>query len=282
MSVVMLILKIIGILLLLVFAAAALILFYPLSYQAQGECGDEVSARGAVWWLFRALRLEFSMRSGEVKTRFYIFGFLKKENEPKEEDIIPEGFGENESEEDVLESEVFEAGGTDRQKFDELKEGDSARDFKIEDLERSDSKKKKRRTRKRVAKKPVKTGRAKLAWQEVSDPRNHQAASHLWQELLYLLSHAKPKNIHADISFCTKDPALTGQIAGILSLLPFIYRYDAHICPDFVSDEYYVRGGFEFWGRMAAFHFARSLFRLVRDKHVMRLYRVVSRGADGE
>lgn len=261
MSIVMLILKIMGILFLLILAMAALVLFYPLSYQARGECGDELSAQGAVWWLFRALRLEFSLQSGEVAAQVYIFGFLKKEKQPEEaeeeQDIEPETFGEAAPEESVA----------DVPKEDEPEPEDlKAADFKQE------AKKKQKKKRRKKPEASVKTGRVKRAWQEVTDTGNKQGAMRLWQELLYLLSHVKPKDIRADISFCAKDPALTGQITGILSLLPFLYRYDARICPDFVSDEYYVRGNFKLRGRVAAFHFVRSFIRLIRDKNAMRLY----------
>lgn len=293
MSVVMLILKIIGILFLLVTFAVALVLFFPLSYRARGEFGDEAKARGAVWWLFGALRLEFFLQSGGADARFYIFRFSKSKRNPDTEDIETEDSGENELEEDFSEPE--DAGendpeegvsGTEESGENESEEGvfeteSSGGKEPGEAILESEASKgggtdsRKSKKPKRAADKRVKTGRAACARREISDPGNRQAAAHIWRELAYLLSRAKPKNIQADISFCAGDPALTGLITGVISLFPFIYRFGAHICPDFVSNDFYVRGSFALRGHMAAFHFARSLFRLVRDKNVRKLYHKV-------
>lgn len=270
MSVVMFLLKIIGILFLLVTFAVALVLFFPVSYRARGEFGDEAKARGAVWWLFGALRLEFFLQSGEADTRFYILGFSRNKKNSDTEDIETEDFGENEPEEDIFETEDSGENEPEEGVFE-------AEEIILESgaLRSGGTDNGKSKKPKRAADKRVKTGRARRVWQEVSDPGNKQAAVHIWRELAYLLSRAKPKNIQADLSFCAGDPALTGLIAGMISLFPFIYRYDAHICPDFVSDDFYVRGSFALRGHMAAFHFARSLFRLFGDKNVVKLYRKV-------
>lgn len=37
-------------------------------------------------------------------------------------------------------------------------------------------------------------------------------------------------------TFALADPALTGQVLGILCMMPFLYQYDFHIFPDFESE----------------------------------------------
>ena len=98
----------------------------------------------------------------------------------------------------------------------------------------------------------------------------------MWQELWYLVSHLKPNYIESDISFSAGDPALTGKITGAVSLLPVLYRYDAQVYPDFLSEEAYIRGRLKMKGHMALFHFVRSLIRLIRDENIRKLYDIMN------
>lgn len=98
------------------------------------------------------------------------------------------------------------------------------------------------------------------------------AVSHLWQEVLYLLSHLKPDYIHTEIDFSAGDPAVTGQVTGMLSLLPIMYWYDTHVYPDFLSEEFYIRGQFQLKGHMAFYHMIRCLIRIWNDRNIKRLW----------
>ncbi len=139
----------------------------------------------------------------------------------------------------------------------------------------SKEKKKKAKTQKKAKKGKKENGildRFKGIRQEAADERNRRAVSHLWRELCYLLAHLKPKYVKAEISFSTGDPALTGEVTGGLSLFPLIYRYDAHIYPDFLAEEFYIKGSLKMKGHIAVFHFLKILIRLFLDKDVKRLY----------
>ena len=78
MSILILILKIIGILFLLILALAAVILFHPVYYCLEGEKEEELSARGHFWWIFKLFQLEFAIEPDDISIRFHIFGFEKK------------------------------------------------------------------------------------------------------------------------------------------------------------------------------------------------------------
>ena len=88
MSIVFLILKIIGILLLVLLCLILLILFHPIFYQVEGEAEENRSVQGYFWWLFQILRLEFRWEEQEVKLRLRIFGFSKEMGEEAEEDFL--------------------------------------------------------------------------------------------------------------------------------------------------------------------------------------------------
>lgn len=110
---------------------------------------------------------------------------------------------------------------------------------------------------------------------EFTDEVNRHAVSHLWKELLKLLRSYKPRKLKADLTFSLADPALTGGAVGMISLLPWIYRYPCSIIPDFTSEKLYIEGEVLACGKVTVFVFAVSLLRLLRDKEFMQVVRRV-------
>ncbi len=262
MNILFIILKIIGILLLTIFIIAVLLLFHPVYYCMKGEAEENICAEGYVWWLFQIVRLEFRVKDSRARVRLRIFGFPKD----LQKDTAEEDSAENIRSENTLESTDAAMAESDKHtkkaaaqkehpKKEKSKSGDKDNGRKPYRNKLSDFKAVIRSLKK-----------------EASDKRNKLAVSKLWQELLYLLFHLKPKYIKADISFSSGDPALTGQVTGALSLLPILYRYDAHIYPDFKAEEFYIRGNLALKGHMALFHFIRSGIHILRDKNIRRLW----------
>lgn len=79
MSVVLTVLKILGVVLLgilvLVLLLLAVLLFVPVRYAVSGSVGDSVQVSGKAGWLLSAIRYEFSLEDGEVTDGVRIFGF---------------------------------------------------------------------------------------------------------------------------------------------------------------------------------------------------------------
>ncbi len=109
--------------------------------------------------------------------------------------------------------------------------------------------------------------------QEVNDEANRHAISSLFSELLKLLRSYKPRKLRADVSFSLADPAWTGKVTGILSIMPWIYRYPCRIIPDFTADQAYIEGEVHVRGKVTVGVFLLSLLRLVRDKQFMKVVR---------
>lgn len=105
----------------------------------------------------------------------------------------------------------------------------------------------------------------------IKDENNRQAFGLLWTELLSLLKRYGPKRVCADVDFGTNDPALTGQILAVLSMMPFLFGGNISIRPDFESEQLYVKGTFDIRGRIQAYHMLGSLIRLYKDKKIKRL-----------
>ncbi len=114
---------------------------------------------------------------------------------------------------------------------------------------------------------------------EIKDETNRYAVSRIWRELLKIICSYKPRKLRADITFSLADPALTGQATGLISLLPWIYRYPCRICPDFTSEQLYLEGEVFAQGRVSVLVFALSALRLLCDKTFMRtVRRLLGRG----
>ena len=102
----------------------------------------------------------------------------------------------------------------------------------------------------------------------VTDTKNQYAVRRLWEELLYLLKHFGFRKIHTELTFALADPALTGQVLGVLCMMPFLYQYDFHIFPDFESESYYIRGSYDVMGRIQLIFLLVTAIRLLADKDI--------------
>ena len=100
----------------------------------------------------------------------------------------------------------------------------------------------------------------------VTDTKNQYAVRRLWEELLYLLKHFGFRKIHTELTFALADPALTGQVLGVLCMMPFLYQYDFHIFPDFESESFYIRGSYDVKGRIRLIFLLITAIRIVADK----------------
>lgn len=108
---------------------------------------------------------------------------------------------------------------------------------------------------------------------ELKREENRNAAAAVFRELKYLLSHVSPRKIKGDVAFGTDDPALTGQILGGISILPFFYRYQVSVRPDFASERYYLKGELSFKGHARMVHVLVSGFRLLKDRNIRSIIR---------
>ncbi len=108
---------------------------------------------------------------------------------------------------------------------------------------------------------------------EIKDETNRYAVGRVWAELLKMIRSYRPRKLRADLSFSLADPALTGQAVGLVSLLPWIYRYPCRIVPDFTSEQLYLEGEIFAQGKIRVSVFALATLRLLRDKKFMQVVR---------
>lgn len=299
MTVLLFILKILGIILLLILGilllAIALVLFHPVSYQVGGEIEEQTYVHGKISWLFRILSWRFSWDGKEFTSDFYLFGRKHKKKKTDEDfpkdDVFPENDFRNE--EEYL-----------------LEEADSSKENNLKDTgstdTRSEEKRQKQKDKPKHKDKPIWVRiKEKLVGmlesirqfsrkfidtlknfndkkQEVmsllSDEANKKTVKGIFGELRYLLKHVRVRKITTDLSFSAGDPALTGQVLGGLCLVPFLYQKGVGIYPDFETEKWYVKGNFKVEGHARGIHVVCSAIRLWKDKNLRRLIKRFRKG----
>ena len=293
------VLKIIGILLLVILGiiilALCLILFVPVRYSATGRIEDSYQITGKISWLLSLIRFEFSFENGDFQEAVRIFGFpLHKKTEKDLETELEE---EAESEPKVTKEAPEQAIRHPAPAIEatELKEpkGNSTADSQtasaVAGTENTVTKEKKSLLRKwktfwaRIVRIPerIREGFVRLkrsfaskrAFLEkikanLTDPMNQHVVQKTLGELKYLLKHFGIRKIASDLTFSLADPALTGQILGLLCIIPVLYTGDVHIYPDFEAEQLYIKGTFSVKGRVRIIRLLIVAVRMILDKEV--------------
>ncbi len=309
MSIFLSILKIIGIilgiLLAILLALVLLIVFLPICYRAEGDFQDKNEIRGRLSWLF-FIRVKFLAEGKKISVWLSILGFKKvlypaeekaarkakkqrrskkrtqKHTTPEEQDTVNTGFEDEVEEHDGLTvdddsasiqtAELLSSSATDKSytTADET--------FTTPDFSKKKSLPKFRpwhmiKTWIQKIKKFILSLKENFSniKKEVSDETNKNAVSHIFKELKTLLHHIGPRRGKAQLSYSTGDPATTGELTGVLSIMPLFYKKGIHVVPDFTSDRFYIQGNFRVNGHFQVFHLLGIFIRVYRDKDLRKL-----------
>lgn len=277
MSVIIFILKIIGIILLallgILLALLGLILFVPVRYRIGGSVEDEFEVRGHVSWMLHLVGFYFSYQEGEFKKQLKICGIRvgkrKKNKKTKKEDVLYEAEDAPVTEDALIteDESVTEGKKEDndtaalplsKEPVPEKKSGHQKKQGILDRIRAAV-----RRARDTLANIKDKIYDIKNF---IVDETNKKLFQILQKEIRYLLKHFKFRTINTDLRFSLGDPANTGQALGILSMMPWLYRYQFHIFPDFETNELYVRGVFDVRGRIRLIHVVVSAVRILLQK----------------
>lgn len=286
----------------------AVLLFVPVRYSVKGTVDNNITAEGKISWLCSIFRYDFTFQEQDLNGEVRIFGFRPKKKERVseeglEEEAVPEVKDEveevvsdlvsNTVEEDDSEGKISKSvieSDSDKISLEEAagrREQNPEMDFHTDRQNRKSS----RPSRKNIFMQmwdKIKSFLKKIknffigiqkrltSFKEfvvkvkeiVTDTKNQYAVRRLWEELLYLLKHFGFRKIHTELTFALADPALTGQVLGVLCMMPFLYQYDFHIFPDFESESYYIRGSYDVKGRIRLIFLLVTAIRLLADKDI--------------
>ena len=283
-----------------------MVLFVPVRYQVSGSIGEKTTARIAVTWLLHAVSWRAAYEEEGFSSQLRIFGITRKGKKPDDgepgeddrEDDIEEPKERSAAEDTLTDGEQKTAGTPadgeketagisvdGEQKTDGALAGGQQKTAGILDDGPAVLGKQRgglfRRIWERIraffaglvrklrqfragikeALKKIKDVRTFL-----TDERHREALPLIITELKYLLTHFKFRRIRTDLTFSMGDPALTGQVLGGLCVLPFLYRYQVQVYPNFEAENTYVTGTFDIKGRARGLHIAVSAVRLLGKK----------------
>lgn len=302
MTVVLLILKIIGIILAvllgIVVLGILLVLFCPFRYRIWGSYHEKPDISIRVAWLMHIF--QFRMDITETQQMYLrIFGFRKYLSRGEEET--------NESEETSGLEEESETTNTVENAFDKkrietnrsdavtVEENSGEEEFRNkEDPKDSIETKSTDVSRKTPEKKISISQKVKRIWEKIKralfniketavkikklymDPRNKLAFTKLKQLVAKFFRVLHPKKFQLKLKFSTGSPDTTGQLLGVIAMFPIGYRNGWNVVPDFTADAFYADAEFDVRGRFFGISLIKLACSIILDKNCKRLYNKVT------
>lgn len=104
-----------------------------------------------------------------------------------------------------------------------------------------------------------------------------EAVGYIFLQLRALLGKLKPYRFHLQLSYSMGSPDTTGQLLGILAMFPVGYKNRWSITPDFTSDNAYADADAEIRGGVCGITVLVTILRIVLDKNCRKLYNRLKR-----
>lgn len=307
MTVILLILKLIGILLLSVLVLGLLVLllvlFVPVRYRGFGSYHKELRLTLRVSWLLHLFTFGVDMLPEQNTMYVRIFGIkkilTKADNIEEFEDTIEE-LADQEAEdfsEDVKqEAEAFsetavkeeqEHTSETKKASSEKTQASSSNDTVSDQEERSGFIRKCselwnriKNTCRQLKQMLVRIKDTVSRIQRLaSDERNQKAIHLIGNQVFRLLKCIMPRRLKLNLTYSTGSPDTTGELLGVLALFPIGYTQRWNIMPDFTADEFYVDADFDVKGRIFFFQILKCSLTVLLDKNCRRLYNKLRSGS---
>lgn len=290
MTVLLSILKILGIILLCILGLLVLLimllLFAPVSYRIRGETRQgqtTLKVHGA--WCLMALRFSFLMEQGKQLAVLKIFG-IKAWKYPSDEKSK-----QKVAKKKVKKKPKKKSGEKSHKEPEKDLEQNPPAVVQEEQTEKQHEQKRQKKTYKKkfvsVFGKISKTIRSivekikaipqkaknigskiKKVNQWIQDEQNRSAVRFALGKVIGLLQRYGPKHMKADVTYGMEDPAATGQVLAVLSVLPFLYYDKVSIMPDFEAERFYIEGSWDIKGRIQVIHLLKAAIQIWRNPDV--------------
>lgn len=290
MTVLLSILKILGIILLCILGLLVLLimllLFAPVSYRIRGETRQgqtTLKVHGA--WCLMALRFSFLMEQGKQLAVLKIFG-IKAWKYPSDEKAK-----QKVEKKKVKKKPKKKSGEKSHKEPEKDLEQNPPAVMQEEQTEKQHEQKRQKKTYKEkfvsVFGKISKTIRSivekikaipqkaknigskiKKVNQWIQDEQNRSAVRFALGKVIGLLKKYGPKHMKADVAYGMEDPAATGQVLAVLSVLPFLYYDKVSIMPDFEAECFYIEGSWDIKGRIQVIHLLKAAIQIWRNPDV--------------
>ena len=277
MSVLLLILKIIGIILLVILALFVLlivgILFVPYAYRVKGSFHGKPDLTASIYGLGHLVGIGMILTENGAKIYLRICGIRKflqsgnKENKTGNTDQYEENMGEGQKTDP-------ETGNYENLPMPEMQK---IKAF-WQKIVKIPEKFKRVIARIRDFFHTIKSafGNVKKTIRKVKcllTNESHKIAfaklkTSVWQLLKILM----PYRLKLNLEYSTGSPDTTAQLLGILTMFPIGYQNRWNVHPDFTADNAYAEAEFDVKGRILGFLLLKLILGLVLDKDCRKLY----------
>lgn len=277
MSVLLLILKIIGIILLVILALFVLlivgILFVPYAYRVKGSFHGKPDLTASIYGLGHLVGIGMILTENGAKIYLRICGIRKflqsgnKENKTGNTDQYEENMGEGQKTDP-------ETGNYENLSMPEMQK---IKAF-WQKIVKIPEKFKRVIARIRDFFHTIKSalGNVKKTIRKVKcllTNESHKSAftklkTSVWQLLKILM----PYRLKLNLEYSTGSPDTTAQLLGILTMFPIGYQNRWNVHPDFTADNAYAEAEFDVKGRILGFSLLKLILGLVLDKDCRKLY----------
>lgn len=304
LSVILLILKIIGIILLSVLAlilfTVLLVFFVPIRYRGTLHYHGDLTAAGRISWLLHIISMRVSYEEGELKKVIRIFGirYRKRKIKPKKEKVsAPQALKETvekQTTEEELFPEEWEYAEGQSKACESAEEQPEACETTEEQTEKEQkesflSKLKRfvkmlynffsniRYTIRKICDNIISMGQKVEHYSQLLQDEHNQAVLRLlFGQTGALLRHVKPRKMQINLEIGTEDPAATGSILAVLGILYPVFEGGLHVTPHF--DEAVFETDVDMKGRITVFVFLRAAWKIYFDKDVKHLLKILKNG----
>ena len=277
MSVLLLILKIIGIILLVILALFVLlivgILFVPYAYRVKGSFHGKPDLTASIYGLGHLVGIGMILTENGAKIYLRICGIRKflqsgnKENKTGNTDQYEENKGEGQKTDP-------ETGNYENLPMPEMQK---IKAF-WQKIVKIPEKFKRVIARIRDFFHTIKSafGNAKKTIRKVkcllTNESYKSAFTKLKTSVWQLLKILMPYRLKLNLEYSTGSPDTTAQLLGILTMFPIGYQNRWNVHPDFTADNAYAEAEFDVKGRILGFSLLKLILGLVLDKDCRKLY----------
>ena len=277
MSVLLLILKIIGIILLVILALFVLlivgILFVPYAYRVKGSFHGKPDLTASIYGLGHLVGIGMILTENGAKIYLRICGIRKflqsgnKENKTGNTDQYEENMGEGQKTDP-------ETGNYENLPMPEMQK---IKAF-WQKIVKIPEKFKRVIARIRFFFHTIKSafGNVKKTIRKVNclltNESYKSAFTKLKTSVWQLLKILMPYRLKLNLEYSTGSPDTTAQLLGILTMFPIGYQNRWNVHPDFTADNAYAEAEFDVKGRILGFSLLKLILGLVLDKDCRKLY----------
>lgn len=282
MGILLLILKIIGIFLIVLLLFVIAVIVVPVRYKINIRGQDEIEGKAVFYWMFHFLDMRICYLEKKVSYKLRILGisFLgdKKKKKRKRRKTARKKT-ERKFKEEQTEKEFPEEKRTIIEEQAEIREDTAAEEARRKMTEPEKDIGEERTWRAKESSRFDSLKDRSAAFKEkylfiknlLLDETNKNALFMVMRELKYLLRHFSPRKVSGNIEFAMGDPAQTGKVLGAVSIFPFWARYKVNIMPDFMAEDFYLKGNVYLKGHIRGLHLLITFIRLIKNQDIKSL-----------